>query len=210
MTTFTSWDTELYHHGIKGQKWGIRRFQNPDGSLTAAGQKRYEVVGSRQYKKALNSDLKALRKAGAENIKAQYQLQQARSSKEEDRYKRRLQKSGNTVNTITDRLAKETDRASEKGYNVSGKYKDVKIRVASGRDYVKSILRSGAISGLLTASANYKQLAGYGTKQSQLNSLAAVGVGTIMGGLIGAGITRETSTRYAKMPSSYKIKKSKR
>lgn len=32
---------ELYHHGIKGQKWGIRRFQNPDGSLTAAGKERY-------------------------------------------------------------------------------------------------------------------------------------------------------------------------
>lgn len=30
----------LYHHGIKGQKWGIRRFQNKDGSLTAAGRKR--------------------------------------------------------------------------------------------------------------------------------------------------------------------------
>ena len=25
---------ELYHHGIKGQRWGIRRFQNEDGSLT--------------------------------------------------------------------------------------------------------------------------------------------------------------------------------
>jgi hypothetical protein len=31
---------ELYHHGIKGQKWGIRRYQNPDGSLTEAGKKR--------------------------------------------------------------------------------------------------------------------------------------------------------------------------
>lgn len=31
----------LYHHGIKGQKWGIRRFQNTDGSLTPAGRKRY-------------------------------------------------------------------------------------------------------------------------------------------------------------------------
>lgn len=31
----------LKHHGIKGQKWGRRRFQNPDGSLTPDGQKRY-------------------------------------------------------------------------------------------------------------------------------------------------------------------------
>ena len=32
---------ELHHHGIKGQKWGVRRFQNKDGSLTPAGEKRY-------------------------------------------------------------------------------------------------------------------------------------------------------------------------
>lgn len=33
---------ELYHHGILGQKWGVRRFQNKDGSLTEAGKKRQQ------------------------------------------------------------------------------------------------------------------------------------------------------------------------
>ena len=41
MTSYYS-NNELYHHGIKGQKWGVRRFQNKDGSLTPAGKKRYD------------------------------------------------------------------------------------------------------------------------------------------------------------------------
>lgn len=36
-----AYPNELYHHGIKGQKWGVRRYQRPDGTLTKAGEKRY-------------------------------------------------------------------------------------------------------------------------------------------------------------------------
>ena len=49
---------ELYHHGIKGQKWGIRRYQNPDGTLTALGRKRqgdYEKAKEEARSKLLKS-----------------------------------------------------------------------------------------------------------------------------------------------------------
>ena len=54
---------ELYHHGIKGQKWGIRKYQNEDGTLTAEGKARYgydETTGklSKEGRKVEKSDRK--------------------------------------------------------------------------------------------------------------------------------------------------------
>lgn len=40
MTNYMIVGGELYHHGIKGQRWGVRRYQNKDGTLTAAGRRR--------------------------------------------------------------------------------------------------------------------------------------------------------------------------
>lgn len=45
MSNYIYYNQELYHHGIKGQKWGVRRFQNPDGTLTALGKQRLGQLG---------------------------------------------------------------------------------------------------------------------------------------------------------------------
>lgn len=58
---------ELCHHGIKGRKWGVRRFQNKDGSLTPAGEKRYNDQTphsnktEKQYKIPKNKSLHRLK-----------------------------------------------------------------------------------------------------------------------------------------------------
>lgn len=45
---------ELYHHGIKGQKWGVRRYQNSDGSLTKAGKDRYRKFNIKDIEDTLH------------------------------------------------------------------------------------------------------------------------------------------------------------
>lgn len=42
----------LTHHGIKGQRWGVRRYQNPDGTLTEDGKKKYAKSIVKEYKTA--------------------------------------------------------------------------------------------------------------------------------------------------------------
>lgn len=53
---------ELYHHGVKGQRWGVRRYRNEDGSLTNEGKARYEYKeAKKQARKARNAWGKAQR-----------------------------------------------------------------------------------------------------------------------------------------------------
>lgn len=64
-TRFDDWEGEyLAHFGVRGMRWGQRRYQNPDGSLTALGRKRYGVEGSRSAR-GMTHDLNKLDKEQA-------------------------------------------------------------------------------------------------------------------------------------------------
>ncbi len=52
-------DLELKHWGVKGMKWGVRRYQNADGSLTAAGKKRYNKDYESQARNMSDSELRS-------------------------------------------------------------------------------------------------------------------------------------------------------
>ena len=100
---------ELYHHGVKGQKWYVRRWQNEDGSLTPAGRIHYGYGTMKMYKnpgnqrfikdvyKYADSDLDVLRKERAdriEKIKKDYGLTEYREKLKslENPYKEALDK----------------------------------------------------------------------------------------------------------------------
>lgn len=72
-------ENALSHHGIKGQKWYQRRFQNADGSLTAAGRKRY----LKDLERVEKNKKKAERKQVKEQVKQEKKLQERMKSIEE-------------------------------------------------------------------------------------------------------------------------------
>lgn len=49
-------DHYIYHHGILGQKWGVRRYQKEDGTLTSAGKARYNDDGTKKNAKDMSDD----------------------------------------------------------------------------------------------------------------------------------------------------------
>ena len=123
MQTYLDAD-ELYHHGIKGMKWGVRRFQRKDGSLTSAGKKRYlddpsvtsskakmesdrakQRLANAEYNKAYNkasyiptkSNRQALNKAYADKIKADSEYRRSKFDYGTNKEAARLRESGKEI-----------------------------------------------------------------------------------------------------------------
>lgn len=77
----------IAHHGIKGQKWGVRRYQNHDGSLTPDGRKRYGVgpALTNLGKKAAGAAGKAIRKVTGRQTDAELSEELAKARHKYDR-----------------------------------------------------------------------------------------------------------------------------
>lgn len=103
------YETELYHHGTKGQKWGKRLYQNPDGSLTALGRLRYGKNGERFNKSSNNKRATGKNSANSKSFKedseSKLKTKSAREMSDDD-----LNKAINRMrleNTYNDLMAKQ-------------------------------------------------------------------------------------------------------
>ena len=77
---------QLYHHGIKDMKWGIRRFQNKDGSLTPAGRKRYGDGPDGDYESESASNKPAAKKRSIKDMSDEELVAAIRRAELEKRY----------------------------------------------------------------------------------------------------------------------------
>lgn len=98
---------ELIHHGIKGQHWGIRNFQNEDGSLTPAGKIRYGIGEGLKNHKAKREEKKAAKLASIPESMT-WKAKEARhlSDAELNRRNQRLQKEQQYKNMTESRGSK--------------------------------------------------------------------------------------------------------
>ena len=107
-------NNELYHHGIRGMKWGIRRFQNKDGSLKPAGKKRYdkEVAKLKAEKKKLRNEISVQKKADKlKQLEKERDALKAQSKNLKKNSKTTTQedKQAETIEQKRERLLKSTD-----------------------------------------------------------------------------------------------------
>lgn len=159
----------LEHHGIKGMKWGVRRYQNKDGSLTKAGLKRYSDAAANAASKVGKAVAEGGKKIGKATGKAARAVQETVSRKHAIRKaEKRVEKlMSKPINKLTeDELIERMGRkAKEKELRMLEK--SVKELSASdkskGRKFVEDMVTKVAIPSVLNAGE--KQLTAFLNKK---------------------------------------------
>lgn len=165
---------ELYHHGVKGQKWGVRRYQNKDGSLTSAGNKRYARDAKEQGYDKYDSETRTYYKTSRKSGRTDLAVDAKRYAKEDTERTKRVVDSTRQMNETlraSNQNAINNSRRNNKRMDLNSmsdqelrnqinrellerQYNDVfnQKKVSKGRQYAKSILETtGTVLGVTSS-----------------------------------------------------------
>lgn len=187
----------LAHHGIKGQKWGVRRFENEDGTLTAAGKKRYQaqeayVKSYNKYKEAKKfkrSDFKlggsqnrhsriATAKADMDVKKADYLYSKAKSDKSGEKARDRYISKSFKDAGWTSNLSKHIDTAYNGGYV---KKLSERTETKFGKEYADKQIKKAKNVAVATVATTVAYYAGKKAFKAYLRNGGAEKIGSLIG-----------------------------
>ena len=164
---------ELYHYGVKGQKWGVRRYQNPDGTLTAKGKARLNTYKEKEWKKVNKNRAKALSANDADTM-------------------RRIKNRQSKIRNVVDSDHKKNDRAIESNNkftkSVETAYKDINTSLKN-LTYSQMMNEKKAVRLVKTGASAVGAILGGAAAAITVAELPAV----VGAGVIGAGATYAAS-----------------
>lgn len=177
----------LEHHGVKGMRWGVRRYQNKDGTLTPAGKYRYGTTQTEQLERRVNEERRKGDAARAKAYRYERDIMEGRKTQndaDDDAWSKSIRKSDThyrKANELETRLRDASKKAVEEGnkrerandyIQKEGAYKEYAdmsarniARFSKGKSAVSKFLTKTNTWALDHNSAKYKE---YKTKTDEL------------------------------------------